>query len=81
MNRFKKSCLGAIAFLMPLVSCWADDAAEIRLLKERLQALEAKLSAQEKVVEEKTTSLATEISKSRIGSLIPEKAELRGSGD
>lgn len=77
MDSFKKALFGAIASIFPFVAAVADDAEEIRLLKERLQALEAKLNAQEKVVEEKTASLATEINKSRIGSLIPEKAELK----
>jgi hypothetical protein len=77
MNVLKRGFLGALVSVFPFVSALADDAAEIRLLKERLQALEAKLNTQEKVVEEKTASLATEINKTRIGSLIPEKAELK----
>jgi hypothetical protein len=77
MNVLKRGFLVALAIVLPFVSAMADDAAEIKLLKERLQALEAKLNNQEKVVEEKTASLATEINKTRIGSLLPEKAELK----
>lgn len=66
-------CLAAGA---PTVSL-ADDQAEIKLLKERLAALEAKLNEQDKKVEERTTTLATELQQSRIGQLIPEKKELK----
>jgi len=62
----------------------ADDRAELEALKKQIQALEAKLNTQEKrvadqekKVEETTTTLATEIQQSRIGSLIPEKKELK----
>jgi len=39
--------------------------------------LEAKLNEQDKKVEERTTTLATELQQSRIGQLIPEKKELK----
>jgi hypothetical protein len=55
----------------------ADERAELEMLKARIQALEAKLNEQEKKVEEKTSTLATEIQQSRLGQLIPEKKELK----
>ena len=62
----------------------ADDREEIKLLKERLAALEAKLNdqdkkitQQDKKVEETTISLASEIKQTRLGQLIPEKKELK----
>lgn len=67
------SCLAAG---LPTLSV-ADDQAEIKLLKERLAALESKLNEQDKKVEERTTTLATELQQSRIGQLIPEKKELK----
>lgn len=63
--------------LVPLSSLKADEREELRMLKQRLEALESKLAAQEKNVEERTSSLATEIQQARIGQLIPEKAELK----
>ena len=64
------------AAVLPTLSL-ADDQAEIKLLKERLAALESKLNEQDKKVEERTTTLATELQQSRIGQLIPEKKELK----
>ena len=55
----------------------ADERAELEMLKARIQALEAKLNDQEKKVEEKTSTLASEIQQSRLGQLIPEKKELK----
>jgi opacity protein-like surface antigen len=55
----------------------ADDKAELQALKEKLAALEAKIEAQEKKSDEQTATLATEIKQTRIGQLIPEKAELK----
>ena len=73
--------------LLPMIAVMpaaADERADIEALKKQIQALEAKLDAQEKRVtnqekkaEETTTTLATEIQQSRIGSLIPEKKELK----
>lgn len=63
--------------LPAVLSARADDAAEIKALKERLAALEAKLEKQDKKVEETTATLAQEIQQTRIGQLIPEKKELK----
>ena len=79
MKPLLKSLLLSLALLSSTAprTSFADEKEEIQLLKERLIALEAKLNAQDKKVEEKTTILATEIQKSKIGQLIPEKKELK----
>jgi len=79
MKPLLKSLLLSLALLSSTApsASFADEKEEIQLLKERLIALEAKLNAQDKKVEEKTTILATEIQKSKIGQLIPEKKELK----
>jgi len=79
MKLLLKSLLLSLALLSSTAprASFADEKEEIQLLKERLIALEAKLNAQDKKVEEKTTILATEIQKSKIGQLIPEKKELK----
>jgi len=86
MNRLAKSLFTSAALLTSALSstALADDRDEIKLLKERLAALEAKLNdqdkkivEQDKKVEETTTSLASEIKQTRLGQLIPEKKELK----
>jgi hypothetical protein len=86
MKQFTKTTLltALIAPVIAMSSAVADDRAELEALKKQIQALEAKLNAQEKrvndqekKVEETTTTLATEIQQSKIGSLIPEKKELK----
>ena len=81
----KSICTSAalVTSVLPLTVS-ADDREEIKLLKERLIALEAKLNdqdkkitQQDKKVEETTISLASEIKQTRLGQLIPEKKELK----
>lgn len=59
-------------------SVLADDRSELEDLKRKVAALEAKLDAQTKASEQRNTALAEEIEKSKLGTLIPEKAELKG---
>lgn len=66
-----------LAAIMPISLVWADDKEELQALKERIQALEANINQQEKKSEERTNKLATEIQKTRLGQLVPEKAELK----
>ena len=86
MKRLAKSLFASAALLTSALSstALADDRDEIKLLKERLAALEAKLNdqdkkivEQDKKVEETTTSLASEIKQTRLGQLLPEKKELK----
>jgi hypothetical protein len=86
MKRLAKSLFASAALLTSVLpsTTLADDRDEIKLLKERLAALEAKLNdqdkkivEQDKKVEETTTSLASEIKQTRIGQLLPEKKELK----
>lgn len=86
MKTFVKSSLLSLAVLTSAVPSFvsADDREEIRLLKERLAALESKLNeqdnklvAQDKKVEEKTNTLASEIKQTKLGQILPEKKELK----
>lgn len=79
MKILQKSLLASMALVYALTvsPAFADEREEIKLLKERLAALETKLNEQDKKVEEKTSTLASEIQQSRIGQLIPEKKELK----
>jgi hypothetical protein len=76
LNKYIIPLLGSLVMAAPILAV-ADELAEIKALKERLTALEAKLTEQDKKVEQRTTTLATEIQQSRIGQLIPEKKELK----
>ncbi len=86
MKTFAKGWLLSLAVLTTTLPSFvaADDREEIRLLKERLVALESKLNEQDKKivdqdkkVEEKTNTLASEIKQTKLGQLLPEKKELK----
>lgn len=64
------------AALIPAIGI-ADDKAELAELKRRIAAIEAKQAADNSALEQKTDTIADEVSRSKLGSLIPEKAELK----
>lgn len=55
----------------------ADDLAELKALKKRVEALEAKLLKQSEEAEAKNAILAKEIEKNKLNTILPEKAELK----
>lgn len=67
-------------FILPMTAKGADNAAqEIADLKRRIEELERKQARDSKALQEKTTTLAGEIEQTKLGRILPEKAELKST--